>query len=354
MKKSVSASLCLTVKTSLLIFVALSCSGLNDKEFPKLTGRYLGQKVPGQVPELFAPDVIATGFNERDITISPDGNEIFYGLLTSKNITIMHTRQVDGIWTEPEIAPFARDNRFFYLEPCFSPDGKTVYLLSTKPPAGKEPKPRWTYQNIWASDRQTDGSWGEIYNPDTVLNKPNNQFYPSLTKNGTMYFTRSDEKTGVSEIWRARKEGDRFGTQELLPPAINGNGNIYNAFISPDENFLIGCVDNNRNKINPGFANYYVFFRDSDDNWSEGISFGPEINIKGSNAISTSVSPDGNYFFFAAQRTSDEMRKLSEKMNIGSMIELLNSPQNGNNDIYWVSTKVIDDLRTRKSQSDRN
>jgi Tol biopolymer transport system component len=298
-------------------------------------------------PELFAPDIIATGFYERDITISPDGTEIFYGLITGRHVTILYTRLTNGKWTEPEIAPFARNTQFFFLEPCFSPDGRTVYFLSTKPPEGKELKPGWAYQNIWASDKKSDGTWGEIYNPDTALNKPNSQFYPSLTKTGTLYFTRSDEKTGKSEILRARKNTNRFDTPELLPPVVNGNGNIYNAFISPDESFLIGCVENKNNEINPDFSNYYIFFRDSNDKWSDGISFGPEINIKGSNAISASVSPDGKYLFFSARKTSERMQEISLRNTLGSMKEFLNSPQNGNYDIYWVSTGVIDALRPK-------
>jgi hypothetical protein len=309
---------------------------------------YLGQEPPGMTPELFAPDIIATGFYERDITISPDGTEIFYGILTSIHITILYTKLDNGKWTEPEIAPFALNKQYYYLEPCFSPDGKTIYFLSTRPPEGKEPEPGWAYQNIWASDKKDDGRWGEMYNPDTALNRPNSQFYPSLTKTGTLYFTRTDAQTGKSEILRARKNGNRFDAPELLPPVINGNGSIYNAFISPDGSFLIGCVNNNTNEVNPGFANYYIFFRDSNDNWSEGISFGPEINIKGSNAISASVSPDGKYLFFSARKTSDRMKELSAKTTLGSMKELLISPQNGNYDIYWVSTGVIDALRPGK------
>ena len=135
MKKAHVTIIFLASLIILTVFGSSSCSGPKDKEFPVLSGPYLGQETPGPVPELFAPGVIATGFNERDLAISPDGNEIFYGLLTSRHITIMHTRQVNGRWTEPETAPFARDNRFFFLEPCFSPDGKTVYFLSTRPPA---------------------------------------------------------------------------------------------------------------------------------------------------------------------------------------------------------------------------
>jgi len=333
-----------------LSFLPLFCFAVTGQQNIRsgLSNLYLGQKPPGITPELFAPEIIATGYYERDITISPDGTEIFYGILTGRHVTILYTRFAGGKLTEPEIAPFARNSQFFFLEPCFSPDGKTVYFLSTKPPEGKEPKPGWAYQNIWASDKKSDGTWGEIYNPDTAFNRPNSQFYPSLTKTGTIYFTRSDEKTGKSEVLRARKNKNGYDTPELLPTVVNGNGNIFNAFISPDESFLIGCVDNKNNEINPGFSNYYIFFRDSNDNWSEGISFGPEINIKGSNAISASVSPDGKYLFFSARTISERMKEISLKNTLESIKEYLNNPQNGNYDIYWVSTGVIEALRPKK------
>jgi hypothetical protein len=343
--------LIITMKRTLALSLLALLSFIVTGQQVKTSGSALsclGQKPPGMIPELFAPEIIATGFYERDITISPDGTEIFYGILTGRHVTIMYTRLDNGKWTEPEIAPFARQTQYFYLEPCFSFDGKTVYFLSTKPPAGKEPKPGWAYQNIWASVKENDGAWGEMFNPDTLLNSPNNQFYPSLTRTGTLYFTRSDEKTGKSEILRARKNGNKYDTPELLPPVVNGNGNIYNAFISPDESFLIGCVENKNNEINPGFSNYYIFFRDNNDNWGEGISFGPDINIKGSNAISASVSPDGKYLFFSARKTNSRMQELSAKMTLGSLKEFINSPQNGNYDIYWVSSGVIDDIRLKK------
>ena len=331
-----------------MAFLSFAITG-QDVRTPNPDLSYLGQKPPGLTPELFAPDIIATGYYERDITISPEGTEIFYGILTDRHVTILYTKLADGKWTEPEIAPFTRNSNYFFIEPCFSPDGKTVYFLSTKPPAGKKPKPGWAYQNIWASDKQSDGTWGDIYNPDTALNRPNSQFYPSLTTAGTLYFTRSDEKTGKSEILRAKKNGIKYDTPELLPPVINGNGNIYNAFISPDESFLIGCVENKNNGINQGFSNYYIFFRDNNDNWSEGKSFGPEINITGSNAISASVSPDGKYMFFSARKINEKMKELSSKNTLGALKEFLNSPQNGNYDIYWVSTGVIDALRPKES-----
>jgi hypothetical protein len=77
------------------------------------------------------------------------------------------------------------------------------------------------------------------------------------------------------------------------------------------------------------------------------VPFGPEINMKGSNAISASVSPDGKFLFFSAQSTSEEMKILSENPSLGSMLELLGSPGNGNYDIYWVSAEVIENLKNQ-------
>ena len=35
-------------------------------------------QVPGEKPEIFLPGLVSTGYNERDMAISPDGSEMFY------------------------------------------------------------------------------------------------------------------------------------------------------------------------------------------------------------------------------------------------------------------------------------
>ncbi|MEW6193616.1 MAG: hypothetical protein AB1521_00490 [Bacteroidota bacterium] len=330
-----------------LIILFTTLPAQSSKTFPNLSGEYLGQKPPGIVPELFAPGIVCTGFNERDVTISPDGKEIYFGLLTGRHITIMATKLVNGIWTEPEAAQFAKEDNYFFLEPCLSPDGNKISYLSTRPPKGKEPKPRWTYQNIWTSVRNPDGSWDEPY-MDTMINRGNAQYYPSFTKDGTIYFTANDLQTKKPVLYRAEMKDGLYLLPERLPAVINRDGtSIYNAFISPDESFLIACIDGIENEINPGFANYYIFFRDENDNWSGPVSFGPEINMKGSTAMSASVSPDGKYLFFAAQKISKANEELFKQKTIGKMIQLVNSPQNGNYDIYWFDAKVIDLLKAK-------
>lgn len=331
-----------------IMFIFSTSFAQTTEKFPVLTGEYLGQKTPGIVPEIFAPGIICTGFSERDITISPDGKEIYFGLLTGRNNTIMVSKIVDGKWTEPAVAQFAEDDNYFHLEPCLSYDGSKMFYLSTRPPLGKEPKPRWGHQNIWISDRLAEGSWSGPY-LDTLLNRWGTQFYPSLTKDGTVYFTSSDPQTKKPILLRSRFLNGKYQSAEKLPNVINREGTTpYNAFISPDENYLIACIEGIQNEINPGFANYYVFFRDENDNWSEAIPFGEEINMEGSTAMSASVSPDGKYMFFAAQKISGMNEELSKVKTISSMKAFLNNPQNGNYDIYWVDAKVIQNLKPKQ------
>jgi len=262
----------------------------------------------------------------------------------------MWTRLQGGRWSEPEVAPFAADPGYFYFEPALSADGKRIFFLTNRPGKGKETKPGWAYQNIWAADRKPDGSWGEPYDPDPAINGDGQQFFPSLTRDGTLYFTRKDKESKKLAIVRSRFLMGRFSEAEKLPDRINGSGTPYNACIAPDESYLIACVDGRPCDHNPGLANYFAFFRGPNDDWSDGIPLGPEINIKGSNAMSPAVSPDGRYFFFAAQKTAAGFAGSWRGKTLRELLAMTRSCQNGDYDIYWVDAKIIEMLRPGKSE----
>ena len=316
-----------------------------QQEFPELSGPYLGQTAPGETPKLFAPGIISTGINERDFAVTADGKEIYYGIAIGRTMTIMCSREIDGKWSEPEAASFAADQNFFFFEPCLTADGNRIYFLTNKPSKGKQPQQGWVYQNIWAADRKPDGTWSEPYDPDTLINGNMYQYFPSVTNDGTLYFTRTDPQTKKPAIYRSRLKAGKFELPERLPEKINGNGEPFNAFIARDESYLIACVDKKQNTVNPGRSNYYIYFRDRDDNWSDGVILGADINIKGSNAMSPCVTPDGKYFFFAAQKMDEKFLAVSGSKKLSYFKSLLVNPQNGNYDIYWVDAKVLQNYR---------
>jgi len=319
-----------------------ACSG-QDK-VPCRKGAYLGQAEPGDSPQLFAPGIISTGLYERDITIDQTGTEVFYGIGFGKYVTIMITRLVDGCWTEPEVAPFASDLKYFYFEPCLSHDGKKILFLCTRPPLGEESKPGWEHQNIWASDRDENGEWSEPYDLGPPINSDQAEYFPSLTKDGTLYFTRQTSDSG-SAIYRSRWINGQFMEPERLPDTVNKKGNLYNACIAGDESFLVSCVAERDDGSPPGTAVYCVFFRSSDDRWSEGIKLGGSINLPGLNASSPSLSPDGNYFFFSSARIGINDLAASKPLKQSLIFDYHNSPQNGLSDIYWVDARVIYNLK---------
>lgn len=339
----------MAMSNKILLFIILFCiiafAQQNIYKFPDLTGPYLGQKPPGIKPEIFAPLIISTFLNERDIAIAPGGNEIYYGLTYSRTVTIMVTRLVNGKWLEPQAASFASDPNYFNFEPCISSDGSKFFFLTTRPIKGRPMKPGWTYSNIFLCDRKPDGSWGAPYDPGENINSDSLQYYPSITDDGTLYFTRTSLTSKKTGIFRSRYINGKYQHAEPLPDAVNNNGNPFNAFIAHDESYLIACVDGRTDNSNPGKTNYYIYFRDKNDNWSEGIAFGPEINIKGTNASSAYVTRDGKYMFFASQKLGDKYKTLSEGLTISQILEMNTIPKNGNSDIYWVDAGIIESLK---------
>ncbi|MCK5074828.1 MAG: PD40 domain-containing protein [Calditrichia bacterium] len=344
MKKLINISL---FKTGFLLVVLLSLTYSQEKSFrfPVLSGDYLGQKLPGDKPELFAPGIISTGIYERDFTMTADGKEVYYGIFMGEIVTIMMTKQVDGKWTEPEVVSFADNFNYKYFEPAITLDGKQIFFCCTAPQEGEKPLPGYGHQNIWAADRQADGSWGEAYYLEGEINTNDNEYFPSVTKDGTMYFTRSAKGTRNTEIYRSKFIDGKYTKAERIPDEVNRDGNIYNAFIDKDEKYLIACLGRREDSVTPGRPNYYIFFRNSDDSWSKAVNLGERINFPGFGAIAESVSPDGKYFFFASEKSDS---KFEEKISYQWLNDKHISPQNGNSDIYWVDMKVIEELRPDK------
>lgn len=331
------------ISSFLLLFLTFLPHCRQKTGFPVLSGAYLGQSPPGLEAELFAPGVVSTGLYERDLTISPDGKEIYYGLILGGQVTIMVSRVEHGTWTEPEVASFATNPDFHFFEPCLSPDGKKLFFLSTLPPKGKEPKPGWSHQNIWLVNRSKDGDWGEPQDVGPPVNTEHEEYFPSVTRKGTLYFTRSLSGERKTRILRSRYINGAYAEPEPLPEQINGQGTPYNAYISPDESFLISCVRGRDDSVTQGYADYYVFFRKADDTWSEGVNLGKKINVPEDSALSPYVSPDGKYFFFASARKRADFLSWKE-ITWTRLQDLHVSPQNGDSDIYWIDAQIIKNL----------
>jgi len=337
--------LCALALLALLLPVA-ACSPVPEDgaaaDFPLLQGPWLGQTLPGAEPALFAPGVVSNGMANRDVCFSPDGDEVFFGVTAGGVSTVLHSRLVDGAWTEPDIPSFARDLAFAVFEPAFSADGNTLYYLTNLAAPGQEQQPGWGTQNIFAVDREGDG-WGEPYALPAPITSDAGEFYPSFTADGTLYFCRQDPATGQVAVMRSRPVDGAYGEPETLPPAVNCGQNRYNAYVARDESFLIVCVVGHPDNLGP--VDYYVCFRSADDAWSEAVNMGPVVNAPGSRASSVSVTPGGGYLIFAATHRPEPAPPSDGSSGWRYLRDLHNRPENGNSDVYWVDAAFIEGLR---------
>jgi hypothetical protein len=305
----------------------------------------LGQKLPGNEPVLFAPYIVSDELSNRDIAISPKGDEIFYCITSPGFIfsVIVQIKKVDGVWSAPEVASFSRDSRYKFIEPAFSHDGNTLYFSSNMPSvAGGEP----VDNDIWAVRREGDG-WGTPYNLGSPINSEGGEYFPSLTSVGTIYFTRNEPDESTSFIYRStfNDSTGRFSEPLKLPAEINCGEDRYNAFVAPDESFVVIPAEGVEENVYG--SNYYIVFRGNDGGWTAPVNMGHHFNTNPGRGWSFSMSPDGKLIFFMASRAPLKIER-PKSLSLKFLKKVFSGPENGNSDIYWMDASIIDELRNEK------
>ena len=352
-RKSISTSLSYLLLSGILLGACSPGKGPTEQgevaveqKLPP-TGPYLGQEPPGSRPELFAPGIVSTGLAERDFAMTPDGTEIYYTSVLGSGFNfsaIVTVKQTDGQWIGPTVAPFS--GRFKDLAPTISPDGQRFLFVSTRPMPGSSEI--LENEDIWEMNRESHG-WSEPRNLGAPINTQQAEFFPSLARDGTLYFTRRSEDR-TEAIYRSAWLDDRYQEPERLGPEVNAAPTQFNAFIDPDQRFLIVCSWGRDDSL--GGVDYYVVFRSSDDVWTGPINLGGSINTETGQEWSPYVSPDGKYFFFMSSRSAFDSGRVQTELTFEEIQNLHALPMNGNSDIWWVEAGFLDALRPDSALAD--
>lgn len=317
--------------------IVLSPVLLNAADNKHSSVSYLDQTPPGHVPELFAPGIISDGFNNRDMAMMPDGSEFYYAV-NMRNFdlsTIFAIYRTAEGWDGPRVAPFAKDQGFKYLEPVISPDGSKFFFVMSQRDGKNN-------NDIWVMDREA-GGWGKPVKLDDTINTGVSETFPSITSDGTIYFSRVSDDPGVEYIYRSRQVDGKYSEAERLPDNVNCGKTQFNAFVAPDESYLIVSVYGREDSV--GSIDYYIVYRNQDDEWSEPINLGDKINTAGAQEYSPFVSRDGKYFFFMSTRFPSGDQLGNDTYTMHGLTTIFNNPENGNSDIYWMNTGFIEKLR---------
>lgn len=263
-------------KSALLQLLFASFLQMSFSQVPDL---YLGLTPPGNTPIVFAPGIVSLpGRNERVITFSPSGHDIFFAIGNWPYRSTMYIQYKDSAWTSPVPASFSTGRSA--EEPFFSLDGSRVYYYAYQPDA-------ITNADIYYSEKTGDG-WSNPVNLGSTLNTTGDEFHPNIVNDGSIYFANTAGKT-----YRAQFSGGGFLPRVLLPATVN-SGTWPDHFVAPDESYMIFTSSKSGGF---GSSDLYVSFGNADKSWTTPQNLGNTINTAGYEG-SADVTPDGKYMMY--------------------------------------------------------
>jgi len=276
-----------------------------------LTGQWFGQTSPGSVPVLFAPPELQSNsewFWHGGLVFSPDGTEFYMDIYyPNANPSGMRVRQMimtNNVWSPIQTAPCAGD--YLSAGMSFNNNGNTVYWVSDRPES-----------NFWKSSK-VNGIWSNA--------APVYYQYPSGLGSGWRLSVANSERIyahffgggnfAECDIYTINRVNGQYLTPQKMSVNVNSDSMDINAFIDPDEEYLI--FESNR-EGGLGETDLYISFRKPDNTWTPASNFGYPINTD-SYEMSPYVSADKQFLFFLSERDGDR------------------NP-------YWVSAAIIDSIR---------
>ncbi len=303
-------------------------------------GEYFGQKPPGLRAELFGDGILSTGLPELNAVFFPGAKEVIFSVQYGDfKWALVMAREVDGRWQAPEVAPFSGE--YGGVDPFVSFDGNRVYFCSNRPIA--DGAPAKADYDIWYVDRGASG-WGKPVHMDPPINSDAHEFYPTLTRSGTMFFqSRRPGGSGSGDIYRAEQIDGKYLKAEPLPAPVNSPAFEGDALIAPDESWII--VSTTRG-AQPMLPDLYISFRTSDGKWGDLANLGPDVNGPGPENCPM-LSPDGKYLFFSSRRYQQGPSPKTYK----DLQAAFSKSLNGYGDSFWVDAKIIEKLRSLQASS---
>ena len=195
---------------------------------------------------------------------------------------ILVSRCTGTSWSTPTPPAFAGDG--VEADPYFTPDGRSLYFISTRSVDGVQGRSL----DIWRVDRDAAGSWAAPMRLPEPVNSPGAEWFPRPSVDGWLYFgSNRPGGFGGTDIWRARLDAAGGWTVENLGAAVNTAGDDYEPLPASDGSRMIVMADGGLYET-----------RRTPTGWAPRTKLGPEVNKNGTE-IGPLFSPSGRSLLFA-------------------------------------------------------
>ncbi|WP_179021335.1 PD40 domain-containing protein [Winogradskyella forsetii] len=314
-----------------LIILVVTFSNCDTKtEGPSVSKSTTQEPVMGVQP--FAENVFSQFINIRDFTINVEEDEAYFTLLSplSELSVIMKIQRGDMNWGQPKISSFS--GKYKDLEPFISPDNLRLYFASNRP-TSKDSTAVKDF-DIWYVERQDKtAEWSQPINLGAPINTTADEFYPSVALSNNIYFTTIKENSqSQDDIYVSKWENGTYRAPIKLDDAINSNGPEFNAFIAPDESYML--FSGWKRKDGVGSGDLYISHQ-KNGSWSAAKNLGKAINSKQIDYCPFVNQSTGMLYF--TSRRSAVKRMDSGYLSAQSLFSEINKYENGLSRIYRVN-----------------
>jgi hypothetical protein len=311
-------------------------------------------QVKGKVaePRIFAEGIVSTANDEIGGAFSPDGTEFYFAQFAPYTTVprlglLCVSRFSNGHWSAPEVLPFS--GRYLDYPPKFDSSGKRLLFASSRPlPDGKRGAIR-----IWEVE-QTASGWGEPHPLPPPINQPGSSWNadPSVTSDGTLYFSSDREGKGALHIYRSLFASGRYAEPEKLGPEINSEFNDYQPYVSPDGKILLFSSVGSQvppyrhrpEELTGGGRPYargdlYVSYNKA-GKWSTARHLEHNINTVAEEEFPF-LTPDGRYLFFSSDRSPFTV-PVAKRLDYVRLQRQLRSVYNGHGNVFFIDAQALD------------
>lgn len=274
--------------------------------------------------------------NARDISISLDESELYFTAQSIKQdfSAIMVSKKKVNVWQKPEVASFS--GQYKDIEPFLSQDGLVLYFSSNRAVKGREEEK--SNYDIWKVERKSLGAtWSTPINLGAPVNTEADEFYPSVANNGNMYFTATLKNgLGKEDIFISEYSEGVYASPTPLSDSINSTGYEFNAFVAPDESYLI--FTGYRREGGLGRGDLYLSKKDKQGDWQVASHFEIGINSAG---IDYCPFVQNGILYFTSDRSAIKPN-YENSLSTSELIVEFNQVENGKSRIYSVKWPELD------------